>query len=56
MLREVGLVDAEKGTLEDLVTGNSDLLSKASTIKPKPIVAAPENLSGNKASEEVPAD
>ncbi len=56
MLREVGLVDAEKGTLEDLVTGNSDLLSKASAIKPKPIVAAPENLSGNKAPEEVPAD
>ena len=56
MLREVGLIDAEKGTLEDLVTGNSDLLSKASAIKPKPIVAAPENLSGNKAPEEVPAD
>lgn len=56
MLREVGLVDAEKGTLEDLVTGNSDLLSKASAIKPKPIVAAPENLSGNKAPEEVPTD
>ena len=56
MLREVGLVDAEKGTLDDLVTGNSDILTKANAVKPKPIVAAPENLNGNKASEELPAD
>lgn len=56
MLREVGLVDAEKGTLDDLVTGNSDILTKANAVKPKPIVAAPENLNGNKASEEIPAD
>ena len=56
MLREVGLVDAEKGTLNDLVTGNSDILTKANAVKPKPIVAAPENLNGNKASEELPAD
>jgi len=56
MLREVGLVDAEKGTLDDLVKGNSDILTKANTVKPKPIVAAPENLNGNKASEELPAD
>lgn len=56
MLREVGLVDAEKGKLDDLVTGNSDILTKANAVKPKPIVAAPENLNGNKASEELPAD
>ena len=31
MLREVGLVDGEKGTLSDLITGNSELLAGTAT-------------------------
>ena len=56
MLREVGLVDADKGSLADLVTGNSDILAKAGAVKPKPVVTAPENLNGRKVQEEHPAD
>ena len=56
MLREVGLVDADKGTLEDLVTGNSDLLSQASAVRPKPVVAEPRKLTPKTATEERPAE
>ncbi|GFD67753.1 flotillin family protein [Alteromonas sp. KUL156] len=56
MLREVGLVDAESGTLEDLVTNNSDLLVKGSAVKPKAVAVPPEQLDGNKAQETTPAE
>jgi len=56
MLREVGLVEADKGTLEDLVTGNSDLLSQASAVRPKPVVAEPGKLTPKTATEERPTE
>jgi len=56
MLREVGLVDAESGTLEDLVTNNSDLLVKGSAVKSKAVAVPPEQLDGNKAQETTPAE
>ena len=56
MLREVGLVDADKGTLEDLVTGNSDVLSQASAVRPKPVVAEPRKLTPKTVTEERPAE
>ncbi|MHC6646725.1 flotillin family protein [Alteromonas sp. HB246098] len=56
MLREVGLVDADNGSLADLVTGNSDILAKAGAVKPKPVVAAPENLNGHTAQDSQPIE
>ncbi|WP_334014853.1 flotillin family protein [Alteromonas sp. S167] len=53
MLREVGLVDAENGTLEDLVTGNSELLSAApNKVTPKPVnVAEPSTTTKSAAKD-----
>ena len=56
MLREVGLVDADTGTLSDLVTSNSDLLTKASAVKPKTIATPVEQKKDNKAPEASPAE
>jgi uncharacterized membrane protein YqiK len=56
MLREVGLVDADKGSLADLVTGNSDILAKAGAVKPKPVMAASENLNGHTAQDSQPTE
>lgn len=56
MLCEVGLVDVEKGILDDLVIGNSDILIKVNVVKFKFIVVVLENLNGNKVLEEFLVD
>jgi len=53
MLREVGLVDAETGTLEDLVTGKSDMLNTTSNVvTPKPVKVAEPSPSAKNTTEE----
>ncbi len=39
MLREVGLVNSESGTLDDLLTGNSQILT--GTAANAPVIKAP---------------
>ena len=56
MLREVGLVDAENGTLEDLVTGKSDIVSRTTKVTAKPISTEPANLNGSPSNDEAPAE
>lgn len=48
MLREVGLVDKDNGTLDDLVTGKSSFITNAS---PKPNEASETSLNGKKATD-----
>lgn len=50
MLREVGLVDGEKGTLSDLITGNSELLAGTAT-SPQQINANDTKLNGSATPE-----
>lgn len=53
MLREVGLVDAENGTLEDLVTGNSDMLRAApNKVTPKPVNVAEPSTTAKSAAKD----
>jgi hypothetical protein len=53
MLREVGLVDAENGTLEDLVTGNSELLSAVpNKVTPKSVNVAEPSTTAKSAARD----